>query len=86
MDVAKLNAIDIHVHVGVSCRDPQDPIIAGLADVTIAHYPGRNIGLVRFTADMQAGTGPSCPGFSRLPGRAVRCGRAGRARSPSPPR
>jgi predicted TIM-barrel fold metal-dependent hydrolase len=73
MDVAKLNAIDIHVHAEVSCHDPEDPIFAGFADAatayfkadrkrptipeTIAHYRAANIGFVMFTVDMEAGTG-----------------------------
>jgi uncharacterized protein len=73
MDVAKLDAIDIHVHAEVSCHDPEDPIFAEFADAatryfkaerrrptipeTIAHYRTANIGFVMFTVDMEAGTG-----------------------------
>ena len=73
MDVAKLKAIDIHVHAEVSCHDPEDPIFAEFLDAstryfktdrrrptipeTIAHYREREIGFVMFTVDMEAGTG-----------------------------
>lgn len=73
MDVAKLDAIDIHVHAEVSCHDPEDPIFAEFADAatkyfkadrkrptipeTIAHYRAANIGFVMFTVDMETGTG-----------------------------
>jgi len=73
MDVARLDAIDIHVHAEVSCHDPEDPIFAEFADAatkyfkadrkrptineTIDHYRAANIGFVMFTVDMEAGTG-----------------------------
>jgi uncharacterized protein len=73
MDVDKLKAIDIHVHAEVSCHDPEDPIFGEFLDAsttyfkadrrrptipeTIAHYRERQIGLVMFTVDMEAGTG-----------------------------
>lgn len=73
MDVAKLEAIDIHVHAEVSCHDPEDPIFAEFADAatkyfkadrrrptipeTIELYRAANIGFVMFTVDMEAGTG-----------------------------
>ena len=72
-DFEKLTAIDVHVHAEVSCHDPEDPIFGEFLDAstryfkterrrpsipeTIAHYRERNMGLVMFTVDMEAGTG-----------------------------
>lgn len=73
MDVARLKAIDIHVHAEVSCHDPEDPIFGEFLDAstryfkaerrrptiaeTIERYRDAQIGLVMFTVDMEAGTG-----------------------------
>jgi len=72
-EACKLTAIDIHVHAEISCRQPLDPIQAEFNQAasdyfkipvdrpsipdTIAYYRERNIGLVMFTVDMEAGTG-----------------------------
>lgn len=72
-EAAALNAIDIHVHAEISCRQPLDPIQAEFNQAasdyfkipfdrpsisdTIAYYRARSIGLVMFTVDMEAGTG-----------------------------
>ncbi|WP_338446377.1 amidohydrolase family protein [Pelagerythrobacter marensis] len=72
-EAARLNAIDVHVHAEISCCQPLDPIQAefnraaseyfgipverpSIPD-TIAYYRERQIGLVMFTVDMEAGTG-----------------------------
>jgi predicted TIM-barrel fold metal-dependent hydrolase len=73
MDLARLKAIDIHVHAEISCHDPEDPILGEFFDAstayfkadrrrptipeTIAYYRERDIGFVMFTVDMEAGTG-----------------------------
>ena len=73
MDLAKLKAIDVHVHAEHSCRQPLDPIQAEFEAAastyfrtgdkrpsipeTIAYYRERDIGFVMFTVDMEAGTG-----------------------------
>lgn len=73
MDVSKLKAFDIHVHAEVSCRQPEDPILAEFLDFsskyfkadrkrptipeTIAYYREQQIGFVMFTVDMEAATG-----------------------------
>src|SRR3569833_448137 len=73
MGLAKLKAIDVHVHAEHSCRQPHDPIQAEFEAAassyfrtgdkrpsipeTIAYYRERASGFVMFTVDMEAGTG-----------------------------
>ncbi|HKJ72656.1 MAG TPA: amidohydrolase family protein [Alphaproteobacteria bacterium] len=73
MDLEKIDAIDIHVHAEVSCRQPPDPIMEEFQEAatkyfkteskrptiqeTIDLYRERNIAFVMFTVDMEAGTG-----------------------------
>jgi hypothetical protein len=83
MDLARLKAIDIHVHAEISCHDPEDPILGEFFDAstayfkadrrrptipeTIAYYRERDIGFVMFTVDMEAGTGSSGSATRRSP-------------------
>lgn len=73
MDLAKIKAIDVHVHAERSCRQPLDPAQAEFDAAatlyfkteakrptiaeTIEHYRARNIAFVMFTVDSEAGTG-----------------------------
>jgi len=73
IDLAKIRAIDAHVHAEVSCHDPEDPVMGKFFDAasayfkadrkrptitdTIAHFRAQNIAFVMFTVDMEAGTG-----------------------------
>ncbi len=69
----KLDAIDIHTHAEVSCRQPPDPIQTEFEQAatayfgaepkrptiaeTVEYYRERNIGFVMFTVDSEAGSG-----------------------------
>lgn len=73
MDLENIVAIDIHSHAEVSCRQPEDPIMAEFNDAattyfnvdpkrptiqeTIDYYRARKIAFVMFTVDCEAGTG-----------------------------
>ena len=37
IDLAKVRAIDVHVHAEVSCHDPQDPVLAQYFDAASAY-------------------------------------------------
>ncbi len=73
IDLAKIRAIDVHVHAEVSCHDPEDPVMAQFFDAasayfkaprerpkmpeTIQLYREMNIALVLFTVDAESGMG-----------------------------
>ena len=73
IDLAKIRAIDVHVHAEVSCHDPEDPVMAQFFDAasayfkaprerpkmpeTIQLYRDMNIALVLFTVDCESGMG-----------------------------
>jgi predicted TIM-barrel fold metal-dependent hydrolase len=73
IDLAKIRAIDVHVHAEVSCHDPEDPVMAQFFDAasayfkaprerpkmpeTIQLYRDMNIALVLFTVDAETGMG-----------------------------
>ncbi|MBO0748851.1 MAG: amidohydrolase [Porphyrobacter sp.] len=73
MDLAKIRAIDVHVHAEVSCHDPEDPVMGQFFDAasayfkaprerpkmpeTIQLYRDMNIALVLFTVDAESGMG-----------------------------
>ena len=73
MDLAKLKAIDVHVHAEVSCHDPEDPVMAGFFDAASAYfkaprerpkipeiidlYREAQIGFCLFTVDAESGMG-----------------------------
>lgn len=68
-----LEAIDIHTHAEVSCRQPPDPIQADFEEAatlyfgaeprrptiaeTVSYYRERKIGFVMFTVDSESGSG-----------------------------
>ena len=73
IDLAKIRAIDVHVHAEVSCHDPEDPVMGQFFDAasayfkaprerpkmpeTIQLYREMNIALVLFTVDTETGMG-----------------------------
>jgi predicted TIM-barrel fold metal-dependent hydrolase len=73
IDLAKIRAIDVHVHAEVSCHDPEDPVMGQFFDAasayfkaprerpkmpeTIQLYRDMNIALVLFTVDAETGMG-----------------------------
>ena len=73
IDLAKIRAIDVHVHAEVSCHDPEDPVMGQFFDAasayfkaprerpkmpeTIQLYRDMQIALVLFTVDAEAGMG-----------------------------
>jgi hypothetical protein len=38
IDLAKIRAIDVHVHAEVSCHDPEDPVMAQFFDAASAYF------------------------------------------------
>ncbi|WP_338028045.1 amidohydrolase family protein [Croceibacterium selenioxidans] len=73
IDLAKIRAIDVHVHAEVSCHDPEDPIMGKFFDAASAYfkaprerpkmpeiielYRESNIALVLFTVDCESAMG-----------------------------
>ncbi|MBL8548807.1 MAG: amidohydrolase [Hyphomonadaceae bacterium] len=73
MDLAKIKAIDVHVHAEVSCHDPEDPVMGKFFDAasayfkadrkrptipeTIEFYREREIAFCLFTVDCESGIG-----------------------------
>ncbi|MBO9517637.1 MAG: amidohydrolase [Porphyrobacter sp.] len=73
IDLAKIRAIDVHVHAEVSCHDPEDPVMGKFFDAASAYfkaprerpkmpeiielYRESNIALVLFTVDCESGMG-----------------------------
>jgi len=73
IDLAKIRAIDVHVHAEVSCHDPEDPVMAEFFDAASAYfkaprerpkmpevielYREAQIALVLFTVDCESGMG-----------------------------
>lgn len=73
IDLAAIEAIDIHVHAERSCRQPLDPTQAAFDEAasayfkteprrpsiaeTVEHYRARKIAFVMFTVDSEAATG-----------------------------
>ena len=73
IDLAKIRAIDVHVHAEVSCHDPEDPVMGQFFDAASAYfkaprerpkmpeiiqlYRESNIALVLFTVDCESGMG-----------------------------
>src|SRR5690606_2375418 len=73
IDLAKIRAIDVHVHAEVSCHDPEDPVMGEFFDAasayfkaprerpkmpeTIALYREAQIALVLFTVDAESAMG-----------------------------
>jgi len=73
IDLAKIRAIDVHVHAEVSCHDPEDPVMGQFFDAASAYfkaprerpkmpetvqlYRDMNIALVLFTVDAETGMG-----------------------------
>jgi len=73
IDLAKIRAIDVHVHAEVSCHDPEDPVMGQFFDAasayfkaprerpkmpeTIEIYREAQIALVLFTVDAESGMG-----------------------------
>jgi predicted TIM-barrel fold metal-dependent hydrolase len=73
IDLAKIRAIDVHVHAEISCHDPEDPVMGQFFDAASAYfkaprerpkmpeiiqlYRETNIALVLFTVDCESGMG-----------------------------
>ncbi|KRA80847.1 amidohydrolase family protein [Altererythrobacter sp. Root672] len=73
IDLAKIRAIDVHVHAEVSCHDPEDPVMGKYFDAASAYfkaprerpkmpeiielYRESNIALVLFTVDCESAMG-----------------------------
>ena len=73
IDLAKIRAIDVHVHAEVSCHDPEDPVMGKFFDAASAYfkaprerpkmpeiiqlYREANIALVLFTVDCESAMG-----------------------------
>ena len=73
IDLAKIRAIDVHVHAEVSCHDPEDPVMAEFFDAASAYfkaprerpkmpeiielYREAQIALVLFTVDCESAMG-----------------------------
>jgi len=73
IDLAKVRAIDVHVHAEVSCHDPEDPVMAQFFDAASAYfkvprerpkmpeiaqlYREQNIAFCLFTVDCESGLG-----------------------------
>src|SRR5690606_31533148 len=73
IDLAKIRAIDVHVHAEISCHDPEDPVMGKFFDAasayfgaerrrptmeeTIAFYRERNIAFCLFTVDCESAIG-----------------------------
>jgi predicted TIM-barrel fold metal-dependent hydrolase len=73
IDLAKIRAIDVHVHAEVSCHDPEDPVMAEFFDAAsayfkaprkrpemseiIALYREQQIAFCMFTVDAESGMG-----------------------------
>ena len=73
IDLAKIRAIDVHVHAEVSCHDPEDPVMAEFFDAASAYfkaprerpkmpeiielYRETQIALVLFTVDCESAMG-----------------------------
>jgi predicted TIM-barrel fold metal-dependent hydrolase len=73
IDLAKIRAIDVHVHAEVSCHDPEDPVMAQFFDAASAYfkaprerpkipeiidlYREAEIGFCLFTVDAESGMG-----------------------------
>ena len=73
IDLAKIRAIDVHVHAEVSCHDPEDPVMGQFFDAASAYfkaprerpkmpeiielYREAQIALVLFTVDCESGMG-----------------------------
>ncbi|MEO6151993.1 MAG: amidohydrolase family protein [Croceibacterium sp.] len=73
IDLAKIRAIDVHVHAEVSCHDPEDPVMGQYFDAASAYfkaprerpkmpevielYRETNIALVLFTVDCESAMG-----------------------------
>ena len=38
IDLAKITAIDVHVHAEVSCHDPEDPVMGKFFDAASAYF------------------------------------------------
>ncbi|HEU4651100.1 MAG TPA: amidohydrolase family protein [Croceibacterium sp.] len=73
IDLAKIRAIDVHVHAEVSCHDPEDPVMGEFFDAASAYfkaprerpkmpeiiqlYRESNIALVLFTVDCESAMG-----------------------------
>ena len=73
IDLARISAIDVHVHAEVSCHDPEDPVMAQFFDAASAYfkaprerpkmpeiielYRAQNIAFCMFTVDSEAGLG-----------------------------
>ena len=73
IDLAKIRAIDVHVHAEVSCHDPEDPVMAEFFDAASAYfkaprerpkmpeiielYREAQIALVLFTVDCESALG-----------------------------
>ena len=73
IDLAKIRAIDVHVHAEVSCHDPEDPVMAQFFDAASAYfkaprerprmpeiieiYREANIALCLFTVDCESAMG-----------------------------
>jgi predicted TIM-barrel fold metal-dependent hydrolase len=73
IDLAKIKAIDVHVHAEISCHDPEDPVMAQFFDAASAYfkvprerpkmpeiaelYREQNIAFCLFTVDCETGLG-----------------------------
>jgi predicted TIM-barrel fold metal-dependent hydrolase len=73
IDLAKITAIDVHVHAEVSCHDPEDPVMGQYFDAASAYfkaprerpkipeiielYRAQNIAFCLFTVDCESGIG-----------------------------
>ena len=73
IDLAKIRAIDVHVHAEISCHDPEDPVMGKFFDAASAYfkaprerpkmpeiiqlYRETNIALVLFTVDAESAMG-----------------------------
>ena len=73
IDLAKVRAIDVHVHAEISCHDPEDPVMGEFFDAASAYfkaprerpkmpeivelYRATNIAFCLFTVDAESGMG-----------------------------
>ena len=73
IDLAKIKAIDVHVHAEVSCHDPEDPVMGQFFDAASAYfkaprerpkmpeiveiYREQQIAFCLFTVDCESGIG-----------------------------
>ena len=73
IDLAKITAIDVHVHAEVSCHDPEDPVMGKFFDAASAYfkaprerpkipeiidiYREQQIAFCLFTVDCESGLG-----------------------------